>query len=100
MHALVRTIFTRLHSLDPATEEAKLQMSDDDTQEGEIKLTVLTSAGPTNLAASEVNGGDQEVAVETSTIPEKKIKADEVESPGGSVSVSSKSECESSKSCS
>ena len=88
MHALVRTIFTRLHSLDPATEEAKLRMSDDDTQEGEIKLTVLASVGPTNLAASEVNGDNHQPAVD----------ADQAESPASSVSASSKPECESSES--
>ncbi|KAG6833469.1 hypothetical protein H0H87_006041 [Tephrocybe sp. NHM501043] len=40
MHALVRTVFSRLHFLDPAMEEAKLRTGDEDVPEGEIKLTV------------------------------------------------------------
>lgn len=43
MHALVRTMFFKLHALDPAVEEAKLITTEDETQEGEIKLTVTTS---------------------------------------------------------
>lgn len=54
MHMLVRTVFFRLHSLDPATEEARLNVHPDDAPEGEIKLNVLASAAPTEHANSEV----------------------------------------------
>ncbi|KAG6909836.1 hypothetical protein DXG01_015109 [Tephrocybe rancida] len=43
MHALVRTVFSRLHQLDPVVEEAKLRRADEDAPEGEIKLTVSTT---------------------------------------------------------
>ncbi|KAG6832717.1 hypothetical protein H0H92_012289 [Tricholoma furcatifolium] len=42
MHALVRTVFSRLRHLDPEAEEAKLRVADEDIVEGEIKLTVTT----------------------------------------------------------
>jgi brefeldin A-resistance guanine nucleotide exchange factor 1 len=93
MHALVRTIFTRLHYLDPGTEEAKLQMTDDDTQEGEIKLTVPPSAGPTDLAVFEVNRDEQEVTMDDSTVIEKERNQNEAESQEGPVSVGPKPEC-------
>ena len=46
MHALVRTVFSRLHKLDPVAAEAKLQASNDDIPEGEIKMTVSTNHIP------------------------------------------------------
>ncbi|KAK0448274.1 uncharacterized protein EV420DRAFT_1567117 [Desarmillaria tabescens] len=42
MHALVRTVFSRLHFLDAASEEEKLRFSDEETQDGEIKMSVST----------------------------------------------------------
>lgn len=69
MHALVRTVFSRLHSLDPAAEEAKIASYEEDMQEGEIKMTVST----TELAAQDVpdvgqeNDTPQELTIE---IPE------------------------------
>jgi golgi-specific brefeldin A-resistance guanine nucleotide exchange factor 1 len=94
MHALVRTIFTRLHSLDPVIEEAKLQMNEEDTQEGEIKLTVAASVGPTDLAASQESGDGQGAAAGDSATLEKKLNSDEAESPIDSVS-GPKPECRS-----
>jgi golgi-specific brefeldin A-resistance guanine nucleotide exchange factor 1 len=90
MHALVRTIFARLHFLDPAEEEAKLKMTDDDTQEGEIKLTVGSSS---SIAVPEANGDEQEPVLENLPVGEKGLDADEAESPETSVSVSPKPEC-------
>ncbi|KAJ4488408.1 hypothetical protein J3R30DRAFT_3435649 [Lentinula aciculospora] len=43
MHALVRTVFSRLHSIDPDTEEAKLAADDEDA---EIKMSVSTTQIP------------------------------------------------------
>jgi golgi-specific brefeldin A-resistance guanine nucleotide exchange factor 1 len=43
MHALVRTVFSRLHTLDPLIEEEKLRVNEEDEQEGEIRMTVSTS---------------------------------------------------------
>jgi len=90
MHTLVRTIFTRLHFLDPAAEEAKLKMTDDDTQEGEIKLTVGSSS---SIAVPGANGDEQEPVLEILPVSEKGLDADEAESPETSVSVSPKPEC-------
>ncbi|KAG6874307.1 hypothetical protein C0995_001532 [Termitomyces sp. Mi166 len=61
MHALVRTVFSRLHYLDPATEEAKLQAADEDASEGEIKLTVSANEDPTKEVLEEVNADSQGV---------------------------------------
>lgn len=44
MHALVRTVFSRLHALDPMDEEEKLRISEEDAQEGEIRMTVSTNS--------------------------------------------------------
>jgi brefeldin A-resistance guanine nucleotide exchange factor 1 len=43
MHALVRTVFSRLHSLDPEAEEARLRTGNEDIPDGEIKMTVQTT---------------------------------------------------------
>lgn len=43
MHALVRTVFSRLHSLDPEAEEARLRTGDEDIPDGELKMTVQTT---------------------------------------------------------
>ncbi|KAG7086681.1 hypothetical protein E1B28_002619 [Marasmius oreades] len=43
MHALVRTVFSRLHSLEPAEEETKLGSSDEDSAEGEVKMKVAST---------------------------------------------------------
>ena len=43
MHALVRTVFSRLHSLEPEVEESRLRNGDDDVADGEIKMTVQTN---------------------------------------------------------
>jgi brefeldin A-resistance guanine nucleotide exchange factor 1 len=99
MHALVRTIFTRLYFLDPSTEEAKLQITDEDTPEGEIKLTVVASAGPADLTASEESGDRQEMAVDDLAILEKEINPDEAASLEGSVPAGPKPECRLSESC-
>ena len=43
MQSLVRTVFSKLRMLDPATEEAKLAAkNDEDTQEPELKMNVQT----------------------------------------------------------
>lgn len=59
MHALVRTVFSRLHDLNPEIEEAKLRTNDEDAQESEIKMTVSTQDIP-----SQEDAGTQEIDVE------------------------------------
>lgn len=44
MHALVRTVFSRLHQLDAALEEQKLKDAADEPQETDVKMTVQTDS--------------------------------------------------------
>ncbi|KAF5358079.1 hypothetical protein D9756_001747 [Leucocoprinus leucothites] len=46
MHSVVRTVFARLHALDPVEEEAKLTAANDEVAEGEIKMIVATQDAP------------------------------------------------------
>lgn len=41
MHTLVRTVFSKLYTLDPGEEESKLlAVQDDNTNEGELRMSV------------------------------------------------------------
>jgi golgi-specific brefeldin A-resistance guanine nucleotide exchange factor 1 len=59
MHALVRTVFSRLHQLDPLEEEPRAKYVEDELQQAEIRMTVSTSTVPaaaqlpTSLAQSD-----------------------------------------------
>ncbi|CAL1704279.1 unnamed protein product [Somion occarium] len=44
MHALVRTVFARLHQLDPILEEQKLLEVTDEAQENDVKMNVQTDS--------------------------------------------------------
>ncbi|EIW85385.1 Sec7-domain-containing protein [Coniophora puteana RWD-64-598 SS2] len=68
MHMIVRRIFSKLHTLDPATEEAKLQVKDETGQEGEIKVSV--------------SGGLPEVAQGSAEAPEPQKPETEKENDG------------------
>lgn len=48
MHSLVRTVFSRLHSLDPRTEEEKLLAADEDAPDAEIRMTVSATEATLN----------------------------------------------------
>ncbi|KAJ6525107.1 hypothetical protein DFH09DRAFT_1264292 [Mycena vulgaris] len=43
MQALAHTVFSRLHSLNPSTEEGKLLAADEDAPDPEIRMTVSTA---------------------------------------------------------
>jgi golgi-specific brefeldin A-resistance guanine nucleotide exchange factor 1 len=45
MHDIVRTVFSKLHSLDPVVEELKLQAAVDEAREAESKMTVSIAEG-------------------------------------------------------
>jgi brefeldin A-resistance guanine nucleotide exchange factor 1 len=47
MHSLVRSVFSRLHTVDPAVEEEKLRVNEDEGEEGDIRMTVTTDGSPT-----------------------------------------------------
>jgi brefeldin A-resistance guanine nucleotide exchange factor 1 len=56
MISIVRTIFGRLHTLNPTAEEAKLLLNEEEPQHGEISMSVsanATDAGGSPLQASE-----------------------------------------------
>ncbi|KAJ7093181.1 hypothetical protein C8R44DRAFT_835540 [Mycena epipterygia] len=57
MHTLVRTVFSRLHYLDPRTEEEKLLAADEDAPDAEIRMTVSTTE------ATLTEGNSQEILV-------------------------------------
>lgn len=56
MHKLVRSVFSRLHVLDPVAEETKIQTNDETSVEAELKMKVSTS-----------NTGDVQEIAEPST---------------------------------
>lgn len=74
MHALVRTVFSRLHSLNAETAEAKLLAGDDETAEGEIKMTVSTN---------QINPDEAEIQV--LTVEEKSEDNDASMSPSSTM---------------
>ncbi|KAJ6488639.1 hypothetical protein C8R47DRAFT_978394 [Mycena vitilis] len=53
MHSLVRTVFSRLHSLDPRTEEEKLLTADEDAPDAEIRMTVTATEATLNEETSQ-----------------------------------------------
>ena len=77
MHKLVRTVFSRLHSLDPEVEEAKLTVNEEEG-EGEVKMTVTTGLATEeaekSVSEDEVakveDGSDLEKPVELVELPE------------------------------
>ncbi|TRM59389.1 hypothetical protein BD626DRAFT_550235 [Schizophyllum amplum] len=66
MQLLVRTVFGRLHVLDPADEERKLAEEDDDAQEGDIRMTV-SSVPVTRAASPNPSSEPQDTALVPST---------------------------------
>jgi brefeldin A-resistance guanine nucleotide exchange factor 1 len=68
MQALVRSVFSRLHTLDPIVEEAKLQTNQEDVPDGEIKMTVSSNL-PNTENTSEVNPEDQSEKKEVISTP-------------------------------
>ncbi|KAH0584078.1 hypothetical protein H2248_009651 [Termitomyces sp. 'cryptogamus'] len=77
MHTLVRTVFSRLHYLDPATEEAKLQTVDEDAPEGEIKLTVSANNESTkdDVDSQAITENPPELEQEQAAIPPISVTA-------------------------
>jgi len=53
MISIVRTIFRRLYDVDPAAEEAKLRLNEEESQHGDISMSVSADvsgdAAPTGL---------------------------------------------------
>lgn len=68
MHKLVRTLFFRLHILDPAAEEARLENTDDPT-DGEIKMSVSKGALPEPEPIDKPMVADTGVAESTEASP-------------------------------
>ncbi|KAF5344049.1 hypothetical protein D9757_013881 [Collybiopsis confluens] len=53
MHALVRTVFSRLHSIDPEAEEVKLKVDD---EEAKLKMSVSSAQLPNESGDEESQG--------------------------------------------
>lgn len=71
MHALVRQVFHRLHSLDPVHEEEKLRDRDEEKRENEIKVDMQISS---NSNSTSVDTGSSQTAVaddEKLSVPDK-----------------------------
>ena len=79
MHTLVRTVFSRLHELDPEEEEAKLRTQPtDDENEGELKMSVITQD---TTPAKDAEDSSEARTDETGHSGEKTLDAKEPE-PG------------------
>ncbi len=64
MHALVRQVFSRLHDLDPAAEEAKLASYEDEAQDGEIKMSVSAKLDPAEIKEADIEDSERPPEVE------------------------------------
>lgn len=53
MHSLVRTVFSKLHTLDPEAEEAKIALGEEDAGDGELKMKVATDNEDVNHVKNE-----------------------------------------------
>lgn len=71
MHSLVRAVFSRLHSIDPETEEAKLVPDD---EEAEIKMSVSSTQIPNEAGGDE----SQELVVDA---PIEELEPKEAQTP-------------------
>ncbi|KAJ6500445.1 hypothetical protein C8R45DRAFT_896478 [Mycena sanguinolenta] len=67
MHSLVRTVFSRLHSLDPTSEEEKLLAADEEMPDAEIRMNVPATDATLQEERSETS---QEIVVENPENPE------------------------------
>lgn len=77
MHTLVRTVFSKLHELDPEEEEAKLQTQpNDDENEGELKMSVITQG---KAPAKELEDPSEARTDETGHSDEKTLQEKEPE---------------------
>lgn len=89
MHDLVRTIFSKLHTLDPETEEAKLIITEEESQEGEIKLNVTTSQ---NIAGQDDQSDDPHLTAKPQEDDESTLATES--KPEVTVATTYKPECE------
>ncbi|KAI5835636.1 Sec7-domain-containing protein [Schizophyllum commune Tattone D] len=80
MQLLVRTVFSRLHTLDPEEEERKLAEEESDAQDGENKLSVSASSGP----AAALTPVESPVDSPDSGTPEQEASQDVIPQPSES----------------
>ncbi len=70
MHTLVRTVFSKLHDLDPEEEETKLQIAPtDEENDGELRMSVT----PKEVVNEEIDSteGDSEHADTSDNLAQK-----------------------------
>jgi brefeldin A-resistance guanine nucleotide exchange factor 1 len=98
MHALVRTVFSRLHKLDPVAEEEKLKTSEEDAQDGEIRMTVsANSMAPSSDSPSDLHPNEElhsgemgnDVSVLQRNPPSPLVQRSECESPANVIGAGS-----------
>ena len=58
MLSIARTIFGRLYEFDPAQEEAKLRVHEDEPQHGDLSLSVPTTVSPHSQVIDNMNSLD------------------------------------------
>lgn len=75
MHSLVRKVFSRLHSLDPEDEEAKLAVPEVES-DPELKMTVTSNELESELQESVEEGATQAVVPEAEPQPEPEPEAE------------------------
>jgi brefeldin A-resistance guanine nucleotide exchange factor 1 len=68
MISIVRTIFGRLHALDPNAEEARLLVNEEEPQHGEINVSMSTNATDTGDFVSQESEGVTSAAQENATL--------------------------------
>ncbi|KAJ8595613.1 Sec7-domain-containing protein [Rhizopogon salebrosus TDB-379] len=68
MISIVRTIFGRLHALDPNAEEARLLVNEEEPQHGEINVSMTTNATDTGDFVSQESEGITSAAQENATL--------------------------------
>ncbi|KAL0063281.1 GDP/GTP exchange factor for ARF [Marasmius tenuissimus] len=86
LHTLVRSVFSRLHSLDPTEEERKLS-GDEDMAEGEVKMTVTSTQPPVEQPSEQEATAetDAEMVQEVVTSREETTKEDSSPMTGSSI---------------
>lgn len=103
MHSLVRKVFSRLHSLDPEEEEAKLVVPEAENESETLKMTVTSDEPDTSKPAqvTEGDGADSEVPPQDESAepepqrePEEQPSLEEEETPQSPVK---RPECKSDK---
>lgn len=94
MHILVRTVFSKLYTLDPKEEEAKLLAGNDD-EAAEIELRMSVSTKDEKLPSEEDSSAEAEVeqGKQEKEIPEPEKEQEKEDVPPTPMSPTNRPEC-------